>query len=105
MQAVSIGKPLFIDAIRAGDDKDRALCAIGLRHPAEQCGHKAKGGCDLRGGVRRNLVERAKGQAALREMGIDLGKVEGKRRCFRRRAGRSRQHPAKIPDGLFAVLR
>ena|GEM_PF-7111315 len=102
---MSVRKALLMDAIWTSDDEHRSLCAMDLRHPAKQCGCKSKGGCGIRRGVRRNLVECPKGQTALREMRIERGEAEGVRGGFCRSSVRACQHAAKLPKGLFAALR
>ncbi len=104
MQAMSIRKALFIDPIRSGDDEHRSMRPVGLCDATEQRGCEANGGCGIRGGVGGNLMERAKGQAALREMRIECVEVERKNGHFSRGSSCLRQHPAKSPDGLFAAL-
>ncbi|RKE72625.1 hypothetical protein DFP91_0493 [Pseudorhodoplanes sinuspersici] len=104
LETMSVRAAIGGNIVWSCDDEHRSACAIGLCDATEEGGRKTEGRRHIGCNDRCDFVQRAEGQAPLRQMLIESGKAEGKRGCFDRSPVCPRQHPAKVPNGLFTGL-
>lgn len=105
LETMSIRAAICGNIVWPCDDEHRSACSVGLCDATEKGGRETEGGRHIGRAAGGNLVQCSEGQPPLRQVRIKIAKTEGKRGCFDRSAVCLRQHPAEIPDGLFAGLR